>query len=103
MSSDQMFAAGTLLFILAIIGLLWLLRAELRRSRRVEPTKVTRVTVTTDGPIQPEDLQAIGHLLTAHFEDPDAVFQAILDQVAKDEAAVGLDTALDRITGDGAR
>lgn len=74
-------------------------------ARTPRPTyRVTIVPeVTTDGPLQPEDLLAIGVLLTAHCPYPEAVYAQILDQVAKDEAAAGLDAALDRITGDGAR
>lgn len=76
------------------------------RFKAEQAKPITRVIVHTDAPLQAEDLQAISHLLAAHFDNPDAVYDAIVAQVAADEAAgvhgPGLDDALDRITEDGA-
>jgi hypothetical protein len=77
-------------------------RAPRPRFKVEQARPITRVTVHTDAPLQAGDLEAISHLLAAHFDNPDAVYDAIVAQVAADEAAEGLDAALDRITEDGA-
>lgn len=71
------------------------------------PAPEFRVRVDSDRPVEPEDLQALHHLLVNVFDDDaDAMYAAIVAQVAADEAAgvhgPGLDDALTRITEDGA-
>lgn len=71
------------------------------------PAPEFRVRVESDRPVEPEDLQALHHLLVNVFnDDADDLYDAIVAQVAADEAAgvhgPSLDDALTRITEDGA-